>query len=222
MARKKDRKKAIALRLAGKSYSEIRNILGISKSTLSNWLHSYPLSEQRIRELRDKNPRRIERFKNTMRRKRDVRINAVYEKVALDIGTLSDRELFIAGLFLYWAEGSKTSAYTTALANTDPAMIRFFIKWLDVLGIHQDKIVIRLHLYSDMDVAKIEQFWSQEIGVSLQRFRKSYIKKTIYQKTKNYRGRFGYGTCNVLLYNRDVAEYVAQGVRHIQGIAPVA
>ncbi|MCX6713082.1 MAG: helix-turn-helix domain containing protein, partial [Candidatus Vogelbacteria bacterium] len=69
MARILVKQKAVKLRLEGKSYSEIKNLLGISKSTLSGWLEDYPLSKERIKELRDWNPRRIENFRNTMRNK---------------------------------------------------------------------------------------------------------------------------------------------------------
>src|SRR3989338_8300785 len=121
MARLIERNKAIALRLTGMSYTEIKNKLGISKSTLHYWLKEYPLSDERIRDLRDWNAQRIERFRKTMQRKREGRIRDVNEYVQKRIGALSKREFFVAGLFLYWAEGSKTSQSTTALTNTDPA-----------------------------------------------------------------------------------------------------
>lgn len=59
MARKLDKQRAILLRKRGYSYSQIKNKLGISKSTLSGWLYDIPLSEKRIRELRDLSPQRI-------------------------------------------------------------------------------------------------------------------------------------------------------------------
>ncbi|PIR82779.1 hypothetical protein COU20_00415 [Candidatus Kaiserbacteria bacterium CG10_big_fil_rev_8_21_14_0_10_59_10] len=42
MARRADHQKAVLLRKQGKSYNEIKEILGIAKSTLSGWLHDYP------------------------------------------------------------------------------------------------------------------------------------------------------------------------------------
>jgi transposase-like protein len=120
MARKKDKEKAIILRKRGLSYSDIKREMGINKSTLSGWLRDMPLSEERIKELRANNPVRIERYRNTMKNKRDFRLNNVFKKVSLDIGKLTEREVFIAGLFLYWAEGGKTKSYTTVLTNTNP------------------------------------------------------------------------------------------------------
>jgi transcriptional regulator with XRE-family HTH domain len=96
MARPKDKSRAIDLRKKGMSYSQIKAELGISKSTLSGWLCDMPLSEKRIRELRDFNPMRIERCRNTKLRNRRSRLLNVYQKVSRDIGKINNRELFIA------------------------------------------------------------------------------------------------------------------------------
>ena len=127
MTRFKDKQKAIELRLNGSSYSQIKQALGISKSTLSNWLSSYPLPAERIKELRDNNPRRIENYINTMRTKRVGKFNLALEKVSKDMGVITNRELFVAGFFLYWAEGGKTKLNTLSLSNSDPSMLKVFI-----------------------------------------------------------------------------------------------
>ena len=71
MARFRDHAKALILRKQGKSYSQIKTILKVSKSTLSLWLRDYPLSRQRIRELRDWSEQRIEKCRETKRKKKD-------------------------------------------------------------------------------------------------------------------------------------------------------
>ena len=78
MARIKDKSKAIELRKKGMSYSQIKAELGISKSTLSGWLSDMPLSEKRIKELRDFSPMRIERCRNTKMKKRQDRLDFVF------------------------------------------------------------------------------------------------------------------------------------------------
>ena len=86
MARKLDKQKAISLRNKGYSYNQIKEKIKVSKGTLSGWLSDMPLSEERIRELRDFNPQRIERYRNTMKIKKDTRLREVYKKVSKDIG----------------------------------------------------------------------------------------------------------------------------------------
>ncbi len=45
------RQKAIKLREQGKTYSEIKRKLDIPKSTLSDWLHNFPLTSDQFKEL---------------------------------------------------------------------------------------------------------------------------------------------------------------------------
>ncbi|PJC65285.1 MAG: hypothetical protein CO020_01420, partial [Candidatus Colwellbacteria bacterium CG_4_9_14_0_2_um_filter_50_12] len=191
MARLKDRQKAIALRLEGKSYSEIKNIIGVTKGTLSYWLKDYPLSEERIRELRDLNPRRIERYRETRRRNKEKILNRTYRNEKRLIFPLSKRDLFIAGLFLYWGEGGKTKEAELILSNTNPAMIKFFVSWSEkCLGVDREKLKIKLHLYKDMDIKKEFDFWSRELKINKSQFVKPYIKNSN-KSNITYKNGFG-------------------------------
>ena len=214
MARKKDKQKAITMRKQGMSYSQIKDKLKVSKSTLSGWLYDMPLSPDRIKELRDFSPRRIESYRNTMRLKKEARFSTVYKKVSKDIGSLSKRDLFIAGLFLYWGEGTKNKNASVEFTNTNPAMIKFFIKWLELLNIKKERLKIKLHLYSDMNVKKGIAFWSKELKIPISQFSKPYIKKT-YLKSISYKTGFGKGTCCIIYHNRDLREYILMGLKYI-------
>jgi len=215
MARLIDKEKAIQLRHKGMSYSQIKEKLGVSKSTLSGWLIKYPLTEKRIRQLRDFNPQRIERCRNTKAKKKQERLDLVYKKVKEEIGALSRRELFLSGLFLYWGEGYKTAAATTGIANTDPSMIRFFIKWLKIIKVPPEKIKIRIHIYQDMNKRAVIQYWKKELELPKHCFGQLYVKKSRLTGL-SYKNGFGRGTCNVLIYNRDLNEYIMAALRYFQ------
>ena len=217
MARSKDKSKAIELRKKGMSYSQIKNSIGVSKSTLSGWLHGMPLSEKRIKALVALNPMRIERCRNTKSKHRQERLGRVFDKVSKDIGKLNKRELFLAGLFLYWAEGGKTKNYTTVLTNTNPKMIKFFLKWLENLGVNKNRLKISLHLYSDMNINKQINYWSRQLNINKTQFRKPYIKKSKFTDI-TYKNGFGQGTCCLIYDNRDLSEYIMQGLNYIENI----
>lgn len=217
MARKLDKQEAIKLRQKGLSYSQIKEQLGINKSTLSGWLYDMPLSEDRIRELRDFSPQRIERYRNTMRGKRDEKNKIAYQNIAQKIGNISDREFLIAGLFLYWAEGSKTKTFSIGLTNTNPAMLVLFIRWLQFFDVPKSKLKIHLHLYSDMNIKKQMDFWSKTLNLDIKQFRKPYIKKTTLSSI-TYTNGFGQGTCSVILENGAISAEVLMGVQYIQDV----
>lgn len=212
MARREEKEKAVSLRKKGLSYSQIRKKLGINKSTLSGWLRDMPLPKERLDELQ-RNDSVIEKIRQSKKRTRDQRLAAVHDRISKHIGKLSKRELFIAGLFLYWAEGGKTTPYSISLSNTDPSMIRFYLSWLSNLKVPTEKIIVRLHLYADMDVNAAIKYWKEQTEIPFENFRKPYIKRSKLSEL-TYTGR-GHGTCNVIVNGRDIAEYVRQGLKYI-------
>lgn len=213
MALREKHLQALTLRKQGLPYSVIKLKLGVSKSTLSYWLRDMPLELDRINELRAKSPKRIERFRDTMRVKREKRLDGVCNQVKKDIGKLTKREFLIAGFFLYWGEGGKTQRYSISLSNTDPSMIRFYLKWLGVLGVPLSKITVRLHLYSDMDIKRETNFWMKESGLLSEQFKKPYIKQSQYLYVSEL--GFGHGTCNIIVNDRDTTEYVLESLKVI-------
>lgn len=215
MARKIDKQKAIVMRQKGMSYSQIKVELGVSKSTLSKWLYDMPLSEKRIRELRADSPIRIERYRNTMRIKRENTLRESYKKVSKDIKRLSKREIFIAGLFLYWGEGSKTRTAVSALSNTDPSVLIFYIKWLENFGVNKKDLKVKLQLYNDMNIKKEIKYWSKKLNLPINSFVKSYIKESNFSGL-TYKNGFGHGTCMVWLANREKNDYILMGIKRLQ------
>ncbi len=214
MARKEDRQKAIELRLQGKTYSEIKNDLGISKSTLSGWLHNLPLTENQLERVMDKIPKRIERFRNTMAKRRLAREQVAYNEARKIWLPLTKREKLLAGVFLYWGEGTKVSSSYLCISNCDPRVIKFSLDWMiHSLGIQIKDIHILLHLYSDMDINKETNYWLKILGLSLENFRRPYIK-TSKLSGLTYKG-FGHGTCNIYTSNKKIKDKVIQSINAI-------
>jgi len=214
MARFKEHEKALILRKEGKSYSQIKKILKISKSTLSDWLKNYPLTEERIRELQ-KNETVIEKIRNTKRKKKEKRLKEIYKIQKKLIFPLTKRETFLAGLFLYLGEGSKRQFAMLSISNTDPSIIKFFICWLTKnLDVPIKKIKIQLQLYSDMNISKEIKFWSNILKIPLNQFARPYIKKTS-SKNINHKGGFGHGTFNARIGDARLSEKILMGLKSI-------
>ncbi|MFH1292457.1 MAG: hypothetical protein ABIH87_04670 [bacterium] len=213
MVRFNDHQKALQMRGQGMSYSQIKNELNISKSTLSYWLRNFPLPKKRIQELRDRNEGRIEKFRNTMRLKKEKRLEQIYKIQKQNIFPLDHREMLVAGLFLYWGEGTKSHTTDISLSNTDPAMINFFIKWVvEYLKVPRAKLKVHLQLYEDMNINKEINFWSNITKLSKKQFTKPYIKKTILKNIKHNRGGFGHGTCNIRINDTRLAEKILMSI----------
>jgi hypothetical protein len=208
------REQVIQLRLQGKTYRQIKSELGIPKATLSNWLSKLPLNDAQL-ELLSKNKElsedvRIEKFGNTFRNKRLVRLKEEYKNQS-SLLPLSEKELFLAGLFLYWGEGDKKLGII-CISNTDPRIIKFASIWMTkALKVPKEKLKAGLHLYADMDIQKSIDFWANILGFSNDQFIKPYIKKTN-REGLTYKS-FGHGTCKVYFSSVELSQKVAMSIK---------
>lgn len=214
MARREERRKAIELRLQGKSYSEIRSELGLAKSTLSDWLKKHPLTEDQIARIKADKPRQIEKFRKTMAMRREARLGAAYIESQRTWLPLTEREILLAGIFLYWGEGTKVSPSYLCISNCDPRVIKFALFWMTKsLGIEKKQIRILLHLYSDMSIGDESQYWSKILGLTEKNFRKPFIKQST-RAGLTYKS-FGHGTCNIYVSNTQLKDKVIQSINAI-------
>jgi hypothetical protein len=194
------RQKAIDLRGQGKTYGQIKSELQVSKSTLSNWLNKYSLSEEQLGLLKQnkEQSRQLAAEKNriTKQNKRKSRLNSAYREEQKRWKPLTQRELELAGLFLYWGEGAKLINGPISLNNTDPDVMRFTLFWLiKALRVPREKIEVFLHLYQDMNIKEEMEYWSRELKIPLTQFAKPYIKKSS-RLGIGHKG-FGHGTCGL-------------------------
>lgn len=218
MARIKDRQKAIELRKKGKTYSQIKNELKIPKSTLSDWLQDFPLTEEQINEL-NKNKKlskqiAIEKTIIVKKNKREKRLKDTYIREKHNWKRLTQKELVLAGLFLYWGEGKKGMNGQVSINNTDPNVIRFALNWyINGLYVPKEKIRIDLHLYNDMNLTNELNYWSDLLNIPLAQFFKPYVKQSS-RININQKG-FGHGTCGLVVNNVLLKEKIMMSIKAI-------
>lgn len=194
--------KAIKLRTENNlSYNAILVQVPVAKSTLSEWLRHFPLSKEKILELRregwKKGETSRERFRETMRSKRNERMKKIYDSCVIKMSRIPKDSFFVAGLMLYLGEGSKTDYSKIVLANTDPKIVAFFTKWLnEFLGVPRGRLKAQLHLYPNMDIKKETKFWKNILDFENNQFYKPYISK-ILRSSFTYKESFRHGTCSV-------------------------
>jgi len=220
------RQQAINLRVKNAlSYTAIRKQLGVSKSTLSYWLKEHPLNADRILELRregwQKGEASRERFRNTMRAKQEARSEKIYQTQRSRLATLSSEAWFTAGLMLYAAEGDKKQSGRIALANTDPQIIKFFIKWLnEFLSIPKSKIRAQLHLYENMDIDKEREFWKNELALTDGQLYKLQIRP-LKPGSFTYQCSQRHGTCSIFMSGVNKKQELMMGIKALIDAAKV-
>lgn len=212
------RQEAIRLRTEGKTYSEIRQALQVPKSTLSEWLSSLPLTElqiQRLERTRKLNKfLSIEKVRQTKLNKRTQRLAETYKKETSRLLPLTQKQLEIAGLFLYWGEGSKSMKGSVSINNTDPQVMKFVLYWLvKIMGAEKNRIRVYLHLYSDMDINQSKDYWKSELGIPLSQFANPYIKNS--KRAEVDQKGFGHGTCTLVINDIRLKEKIMMGIKSI-------
>jgi hypothetical protein len=186
----KEKQNAIALRKEGKTYSDILRLIPVAKSTLGLWLKEAKLSvaenqrfteSKRLASLRGgqaKKKQRIEKQQN------------ILVKAKSEIGALSNRELFLIGVIMYWAEGAKEKEYYPGsqlqFSNMDPKMIQIFLIWLSrVCKINKNMVIfnIFLHQTHKARVKEVKKYWSKITGFPVNNFSTIYWKRNTLSKT---------------------------------------
>jgi hypothetical protein len=199
---RKDKEYVLELRKSGKSYRQIQKETGVSLSTLSEWLKNEPWSTEIGKKLTFHH---IEKSKTrilTLNAVRDATLGKIYDEgrhiAKKEYETLKQRRLFTAALVAYWGEGDRTSKHLTRLANSDPAMIVLFWRFLrEICLIPQAKISCWLILYPDQDEVFLKNSWVAKTNIPLENFRKAtYIQGR--SPTKKNR----YGVCSIVVPSR--------------------
>ena len=190
------REQARELRREGRTYDEIEEALGVSRSSVSLWVRDLPRPERR--KTPEERREYMERVHwGPLRERRDQERRALKESAAAEIGRLSDRELFVLGVGIYWSEGAKDKAYdrreSVALINSDPDVVTVYLAWLRLLGVDPSRLRFRVHIHESGDVEGAQRFWADLVGVDRAELQRTSLKKhnprTVRKNTgDNYRG----------------------------------
>ena len=185
------RDRARKLRQQGASYREIREAIGepVSKGTLNHWLKQIVLTPEQELRLVEKmrssgqHGRQLGALAN--RAARQQRLQIAQAEARSQFPGLMDQPLFIIGLMLYWAEGSKTQE-SFQFMNSDPRLIQLMMQWLrNVTGVLDTQISIRLYTHRMYSEKNAEQYWLTVTGLPLTQLRKTVFKPTPHTVKKN-------------------------------------
>jgi hypothetical protein len=179
------REQAIALRRQGKSRRQIKEILGpMSNATLNDALKDEPLPPERAgsgyAESRRRAAEGIRRYWAAERPARDAERAAISAAAAAEVGELTDREVIVAGAIAYWCEGAKSKPYRldeqVRFINSDPALIRFFLLFLDRAGVPRQRLRYRVHIHESADVEAATRYWASVTSAVPDQFARPVIK----------------------------------------------
>ena len=153
------------MRENGSSLSEIAQKLKITKSTLSFWCKDIILTESAIKKIktkgRIKSVRGLLKYSELKRKERMERNILQKQEGAKILDILSDRDILMIGLGLYWGEGYKYENSELGFTNSNPELIRFYLKWLKTWDVGKKSLIFRLTVneFFRGEESNIKNFW---------------------------------------------------------------
>ncbi|AYG82378.1 hypothetical protein DWB77_04552 [Streptomyces hundungensis] len=202
------RDRARELRTQGMTYDQIQVELGCSKSSISLWVRDLPKPEPRYTD--EERRARMNAGLSRLRAAQDEERQATKRAARDEIGRLSDREVFIAGVALYWAEGAKDKTYRRSeqlqFINSDPNVIKLYLRWLELLGVSRDRMHFRVSIHESGDVAGAEKFWAELASVDVSVFQRATLKKHN-PRTKRKNTTEAYRGCLVIYVTKSADLY---------------
>src|SRR3990167_1756493 len=181
-----------------KEYENIRNLYQerrLSMQEISE-IYKVPLDAIVYFFKRHKIPRRNRTESNRILFERKA--TAFKEKEKL---SAHEEKLRIAGVMLYWAEGSNAlTADKVDFVNSNPEMIMLFMQFLrKICRIDETKLRVLLYCYANQNKEYLKDFWSSVTNIPITKFTKPYVRED-YKPEKE--GRMKYGLIHIRYYEK--------------------
>lgn len=199
MDRQELKQKAIDLRLQGYLYSEICEVLqvNIPKGTLSGWFSGTTLSDEAQSILRQK-------YSHSSLTGQQAAVAANRKKRLAQLDALASANAFYSEVIkspiiakcalamLYLGEGSKTDNGAIQLGNSNPDIIKLYLRLLrQIYDIKAEKLRGRIQCRADQDILALEQYWQSITNIPAAQFYPTYVdRRTIGKPSRksNYKG----------------------------------
>jgi hypothetical protein len=125
--------------------------------------------------------------------------------------TVESLRVFNLGLGLYMGEGDKRDLKRVALSNSNPGILKIFIKFLeDICGVSRSELSCQLHLYPDLDAETLIQWWSEQLQIDQNKFMKPIVHEG---KPGTYKRKSDYGTLQVMFHNTKLKAIILEWCR---------
>lgn len=207
--RLEDKRRAIELRIQGKTFGEIISIVpSLAKSTLSGWLKNVKLTPEQEKRL-EGNIERVTydaraRSAWSKKQRRIDQTKLIIEQAKKELPSLISNPLFLLGLSLYWAEGNKATEQIQ-FSNSDPRLIKIMMRWFrKICKVPEEKLKIHIYIHEVYQNENCENFWSEITGIPVSKFGKTTYKPSPHKVKKNldYKGLCRIDICNVVLFRK--------------------
>jgi len=206
------KRQAICMRNQSATYNEINRLLGVPKGTLRGWFKKAEASGKLRSRLLTGNQMKWAQNIITYNKKRALvareKAEDIRRQAADKVAKLSDRDLALVGIALYWAEGDKRSRWRLDFSNSEPAAIRLMMKFFrEICEVPEEKFKPWVQIHQNISAKKAIGFWSKITNIPPDRFTiQNQTSKS--SKSKRPGDRLPYGTLHIRIHGGELANRV--------------
>lgn len=185
----------------GKQYSaaEIARRLACSEHAVNYWIKKYSIQKRSISE--------------AIYLKRNPHGNPFTIRAPQ---TIEEGILYGLGIGLYWGEGTKADVVSVRIGNSNPELIKTFIRFLVTFyEIDIRRLRFGLQVFGDMDEKAARLYWTRRLGVSEGQFYKTIT--TPYRGIGNYRKKAEYGVLTLYFSNKKLRDIICHAIEKSAG-----
>lgn len=207
----------------GYSLKEICNILKVSKGSVSAWVKDIELTEKQKERLRQKykdNLIQSSKVGNTYVRDIFLEKRIKYQEEGKNLLVqLKNDTMFIAGIMLFWAEGSKDRG-RVIMTNSNVNMLSFFVRFLKkYLGVSDNDIQFSFQYYSNNGVSleEVKKHWLTGLDISRKCLKRHTVDKRYENAPGKKVGKLLYGVGRVVVNNVRIKQMIFGAIQEFIG-----
>ncbi len=179
------------------SLSEIATKLDISVHKVLYWMNKYQL------------PRRKQREANYLKHNPNGDPFFIKKKLTRD-----EIKLKYLALGLYWGEGSKSSLAGIRITNSDPGVIKQFLKYMtQICRARDDKIHFYLQTFKDNNTTVAKNYWAEQLSIDPSRINTGKPIPSMGKGT--YKNISVYGVMTLGFYNTHLQSHIMNDLRKL-------
>lgn len=119
--------------------------------------------------------------------------------------TQRDAILFGMGIGLYWGEGTKSNRTSVRLGNTDPCLLKTFLRFLHrFFAVKRNKLHFGLQIFTDISERQALRYWIKHLKICKDKFYKVTITKS--GSIGTYRKKSRFGVVTIYCHNRKLRD----------------
>ncbi|MFH1583047.1 MAG: hypothetical protein ABIB72_01870 [Candidatus Falkowbacteria bacterium] len=162
------------------------------------------LSSSKVKYVLEKNDIKKRKISEAIRYLNITKFNKGTFKIKENLNG-QEEKLRIAGIMLYWGEGTKLGNCVT-LSNSNPDMVVLYLKFLrNICGVSENRLRILLHIYPEHDEEEIKNFWSRITQIPVSQFSKTFVHK---KKGGTYKKNSEHGTISLRYSDKKLLEII--------------